>query len=536
MGGGRPSVGTLPSGLQLGGRPNIGPAPAQLPGGRQVIGQPGIGPGGGVAGQRPSLGERPVAGTRPSQLPSGRPGISTLPAFGAGAGLGAVAGSRLPGAGNRPTQLPGLERGNRWNEFQGNRQEWVADHRQDLQSRLQNRQEFRNEWRENRQDFVNDRRADWQNQLDNRYPWHDGWHHGYWHDRWGNYWEHMWQEHPVWSAFAVTGWALHSIGYMFGTWPYSNPYYQTAYAGEMPYNYSEPIVLYSEPSQAGAPISQATAEASGLPPGVTQEALNQFDQARAAFGQGDYPQAIELTDLAIKSMPGDATLHEFSALCLFALGKYGQAAATLNAVLAVGPGWDWTTLDSLYPDVGVYTAQLRKLEDYVTANPAASDARFVLAYHYLTMNHLDAAARQLEHVVRSVPNDTVARQLYDMLTYQASGAPKPKAEPTPPPAAELAPAELAGTWKAKGPSNSAFEMALTKQGEFTWIYTQGQKRQVVKGAYAVDRNTLAMEPASGGVMLAKLTPQGDNSVDFRMIGAPSNEPPLRFTQFDPRTR
>jgi tetratricopeptide (TPR) repeat protein len=423
-----------------------------------------------------------------------------------------------------------LDRGNRWDQFQGNRQEWVADRHQDLQNRLENRQDFRNDWQDNRQDFLNDRREDWQNQLEDRYPWHDNWHHGYWHDRWGGYWEHMWEEHPVWAAFGVTSWALNSAGYMFGTWDYSNPYYDAAYASASPYDYSQPIVIYSEPVSATTPIDQAASEASTLPPGVSQDALNQFDQARLAFGQGNYQQSLDLANQALKSMPSDATLHEFRALCLFALGRYHEAAATLNAVLAVGPGWDWTTMVSLYPDVEVYTSQLRKLEDYVKLNPAAFDARFVLAYHYLTMNHLDAAAKELEDVVKSVPNDAVARQLYDMLTYKAFGEPTLKAEPLAPAGPKLTAEGLVGTWKAKGPSNSAFEMTLTKDGAFTWKYTKGKKEQMMKGAYAVDQNTLAMEPAAGGVMLATVAPQSNGAISFKMIGSPEKDPPLNFTR------
>jgi tetratricopeptide (TPR) repeat protein len=338
----------------------------------------------------------------------------------------------------------------------------------------------------------------------------------------------MWTEHPVWSAFAVTGWALNAAGYMFGTSGYSDPYYDSGSSGGMAYDYSEPIVMYSEPVQEVAP--QVAADGSALPPGVTQDALTQFGQARWAFGQGQYQQALDLANQALKSMPSDATLHEFTALCYFALGQYRPAAAVLNAVLAVGPGWDWTTMASLYPDVEVYTAQLRNLEQYLRANPGASDAHFVLAYHYLTTNYPDAAARQLQYVVKSVPNDTVSKQLYDMLTYKAAGEPKLPAE-SPAPAGPTVTAEkLAGTWKAQGPANSAFEMTLTKEGEFTWKYNKGKKERVVKGAYAVDRNTLAMEPASGGVMLADLTPQGANAVDFKMIGVPATEAPLRFTR------
>ena len=57
------------------------------------------------------------------------------------------------------------------------------------------------------------------------------------------------------------------------------------------------------------------------------------------------------------------------------------------------PGWDWTTLCSLYADVDTYTEQLRALEHYVTANPNAIEARFLLVYHYMTSGHGEAAAR-----------------------------------------------------------------------------------------------------------------------------------------------
>lgn len=509
VGGGRPGVGNLPGGPQLGGRPSIGGSPSQLPA------RPGVVPGGGA---------------RPGQLPATRPGIAAGVGAGVGAGLGAAVGNRLPGAGQRPTQLPGMGGGNRWEQMQGNRQDFASNRRQDLQGRLENRQDFMNNWQQNRQDFVNDRRQDWQNQLNDRYPWHDGWHHGYWNDRWGNYWEHMWEQHPVWSAFGVTRWALNSVGYLFGTWGYVNPYYDVASPTTAIYDYSQPIVLYSEPATTEVAAAPAAAEAASLPPGVSEEALNQFEQARTAFAQGAYPQALELATAALKRMPGDATLHEFRALCLFALGNYREAAATLNAVLAVGPGWDWTTLVSLYPDSEVYTAQLRKLEAAISANPSSFDTRFVLAYHYLTAGHTDAAAQQLGYVVQAVPNDAVARQLYDMLTYKPSGEPTPQAPPATPAGPKLTADQLAGTWKAKGPSNSAFEMTLTKEGAFTWKYTRGNKQQLAQGVYAVDSNTLAMEPTTGGVMLANLTLRSPDQVDFKMIGAPESEAPLSFSR------
>ena len=119
------------------------------------------------------------------------------------------------------------------------------------------------------------------------------------------------------------------------------------------YDYSQPI-----DTQAAPPPAE-----------VADPAIAKFDSAREAFGSGDYAGALRLTDEALKVLPNDATLHEFRALVLFAVGKYDLAAGPLYAVLSVGPGWDWTTMAGLYPSIDVYTAQLRKLEAFVRANP-----------------------------------------------------------------------------------------------------------------------------------------------------------------------
>ena len=42
--------------------------------------------------------------------------------------------------------------------------------------------------------------------------------------------------------------------------------------------------------------------------------------------------------------------------------RYDEAAAVAYTVLTAGPGWNWTTLVGLYPDVDTYTNQLRAVE------------------------------------------------------------------------------------------------------------------------------------------------------------------------------
>jgi tetratricopeptide (TPR) repeat protein len=154
--------------------------------------------------------------------------------------------------------------------------------------------------------------------------------------------------------------------------------------------------------------------------------VQSFEAARGAFKQGDYRKALEQVDKAIAGLPGDAVLHEFRALVHFALGNYRDAAATIYPVLAAGPGWDWQTMKSLYPDVKTYTEQLRALEAYHLSNPKSPEASFVLAYHYVTLGYPEPARKQLENVVALRPDDKLAAQLIQFLTQSRSDQPAPQ--------------------------------------------------------------------------------------------------------------
>ena len=190
--------------------------------------------------------------------------------------------------------------------------------------------------------------------------------------------------------------------------PYNNVYYGDNSVVAAPYDYSQPIDTVS------APAAEAVAD----------PAMALFDAGRQSFHDGDYAGALQKTDQALSTLPNDTTLHEFRALCLFALGRYDEAAATLYAVLSVGPGWDWTTLISLYPNVDVYTTQLRALENYLQSPPAGGECpRFVLAYHYLTEGFTDAAVRMLKQVATLKPADTLTAKLLKQLD-QPKDAPR----------------------------------------------------------------------------------------------------------------
>ncbi len=237
---------------------------------------------------------------------------------------------------------------------------------------------------------------------------HNYWYHGCWSGHWGNNWY-------VPLVYGATAWGLAAIlpqwGYNYG-YTYVNPYYVPTAVST--YNYSQPLVVnnyYADDNSA--PPAESPQQVQGY---------SLFDQAVAAFKTGDYRTALQLDQQAISQDPHDPLLHEFSALCMFAQGDYGRAAAVLNALLAVAPGMDWTTLSGLYPNIDVYTQQLRALEAVCRSNPGDAAANFVLAYQYLVAGHRDAAVERLKAVLAVQPKDEVSRRMLDSLAPPADAS------------------------------------------------------------------------------------------------------------------
>ncbi|HEY1376306.1 MAG TPA: tetratricopeptide repeat protein [Gemmataceae bacterium] len=547
-GGGRPNVGNRPAQLPSGGRPNVG-GPAQLPGGgRPNIGGPAQLPSGGRpnVGNRPSQlpagGGRPNVGNRPTQLPStrpdigGRPGVggrpSQLPALGAGAAIGAGLGNRV---GDRPGTLPGLGDG-RPSQLPARTPDQRRD---DLRNRLdgENRpgqqpardwNQVRNDWQQNRNDIREDwqqhrdeARNDWQDFFDDHYGRYGGWYAGYAPGYWGR-WDYMWDNYPVAAAVGLTWWGANALGYGFGYSDYSNPYYTES----MPAYYQEPVISMPVETvvQVEVPAGQPT-PAQALPPGVSPDAVAKFDQARAAFYEGRYDEALKLTDAAVAQMPHDAVLHEFRSLVLFALQRFAESAAAIHPVLDVGPGWDWKTLGTLYPNVEIYTNQLRALEVARNQNPKAAELYFLLGYHYLTCGHQEAALESFRRAADLQPKDAVAAALVATLSPRGAQPAQPAATPAPPP---VPPDTVVGAWTAAGPSSASYAMTLRKDGTFTWAFQKGARKQEAKGVYTVEGNVLAMEPDTGGVLLAELTAKAPDGLHFKMVGGPKGDPGLDF--------
>ena len=261
---------------------------------------------------------------------------------------------------------------------------------------------------------------------------HPNWYHGNWHDNWN----HPWYNRPA----SLVGGRLcnrrgpdgrhHALG--LGLLELLQPLLHGPGGCR---RHVDRLLAADRAGWAAARRSRRTqggqppAPQPGQPAGqslASDQATQLLDAAAAAFGQGDYTGALAQCDQAIAKLPNDPLLHEFRGLTLFALHRYKEAAGTIYAVLSVGPGWDWTTLVSLYPDIDVYTQQLRDLEQYVNAHRDEADARFLLAYQYLTCGHTDAAASQFKAAVELDPKDQLSAQLLAALTTTEAPARRPQ--------------------------------------------------------------------------------------------------------------
>jgi len=230
------------------------------------------------------------------------------------------------------------------------------------------------------------------------------------------YWDYGWSPPALgYGPVAELGWLLGGSD----PFEYSNPYFEVPDPATLPapLNYSSPIPLSTRVDEAAPSGDVAKPDQAAL-----ERAARDFTEASAAFREGDYAKAQDLVERAIKTVPDDPTLHQFRALAQFARGRYAEATATVYAVLAAGPGWDWKTLIGFYAAPETYTRQLRALEESVRQNPDAGDLHFLLAYHYLTVGSKEGAIRQLREAVRLTPGDKLSPRLLETLLKDKQGA------------------------------------------------------------------------------------------------------------------
>jgi tetratricopeptide (TPR) repeat protein len=332
---------------------------------------------------------------------------------------------------------------------------------------------------------------------------------------WG--WGSPFRFFPTWGFGGLAGWGL---GPWANDWIYSgfaNPYF-VAPAIDTPAVANWPPVYvpdYSRPLD----LTNLTAAADG-----PRQDDSTFLAAREAFMARDFARALVLTDLALKPHPNEPVLHEFRALCLFALGRYDEAAAALYVVLTVGPGWDWATMLGLYPDVDTFTRHLRALEAASDRNRADASKRFVLAYYYMVQDHVEQARQQFEEVMKLQPKDKLAAQFAKALS-SSSQAPT-SAAPDAAPASKTAevlessppPAALVGTWKARPTPDLSIVLTLRGNGQFTWDVNAKGRTDSVAGDSSYLEGVLTLSQADAPDLVGTIVNLGDKQFGFELRG------------------
>ena len=588
--GGRPSLGgTTKPAFPRPEFPGAGGGPGNRPGGgglanvNRPVTLPGtLGPGGGnrpgIGGNRPGIGgDRPV--TLPGDLanrPNG-PGGQWPNRPGSGGNRPGIGGNRPGIGGDRPVTLPGdlANRPNRpggqWNGGQwndrpgrpgiGGNRPGIGDGNNIWNSGNWNG----NNWLSNN-NFTNVNVGGWQNGGGWGYPgwngggygghWCNNWNNGYVNPHYGGWYNSCWSGNwgggyngGWWAPYAlgaatwglastVSNWGL-GYGWMgYGTGGYVNPYYSSIPAtvvASSPYDYSQPVVVNNYVTNDGDLTNSSDAQGGvgGTASATATTASDPVvDDALAAFKGGDYAAALAGFDKALKLTPNDSVIHEVRALALFALGRYPEAAATLNSVLAVAPGMDWTTISNVYGSVDAYTQHLRKLEDFCKSHPGDAAAHFVLAYHYLVGGYADMAAEALKVVVAKQPGDMVAKRLLEALQPPTPAESAAPAQAAAAPTAATSPAapetDLVGVWKATGGTDTV-ELTITADSTFTWKSApQGKPAVELTGRIETAADAIALVSEKAGTMTGQVKSLGADAFEFSLPGAPAGTKPLRF--------
>jgi hypothetical protein len=185
----------------------------------------------------------------------------------------------------------------------------------------------------------------------------------------------------------------------------------------------------------------------------------------------------------------------------------------------------------LYPNIDVYTGQLRKLEAYVSANRTSTAGRFVLAYHYLTQGNTDAAVAQLKEVVTLAPQDTLSAQLVKQFSPPAAEPGAQTAQPDTASAATTAKqGNLPGNWNAHPAGDTSIDLHIGDDETFTWKVTAKGKPRQLTGKWSLTNNLLTLaQEGDSGALVGRVTWQADDKWSFRVIGTGPEDQGLLFT-------
>ncbi len=368
------------------------------------------------------------------------------------------------------------------------------------------------------------------------YPHHR--HHAWYHGGWSSIRFDSWYRPPCYR-----GWNW-GVGLWLDNWGYGvryiNPYCTRRPVWNVTvYDYSHPIIL--KVPTAISETSVYLAEDLGVEKLTSAEerSIRLFADARMEFKRRRFDRALELSEQAIPLNPDDVILHEFYALCLFALAQYDDAAIVLNSLLAVSSGMDLETLEELYDSPDTYRLQRQMLEDHVQGDSGDVSARFVLAYHLIVAGEVEEASRWLREVVRIEPEDRVAKQLLADLELSDPKAdvalpsiktPLILGKPDEASVTDERSTDLAGRWLATQ-GEVTIELELAKEGTFVWKRSEiGQPERIIEGAMTLAGDVLVLEGGTAGTFVGKVEPSTDDQFRFQLLNSNASDQGLIFAR------
>ena len=217
----------------------------------------------------------------------------------------------------------------------------------------------------------------------------------------------------------------------FGSFPYCNSFYFGAYGCPSPYTPFAPVYVpvpvpsYSDENPYDVDYSVGPADNGDYTPpngtvdpaGVSSEPFDR--QGEYAFRARDYMAANRDWQHAVVDDPSNGPLAMKLALALFAVGKYREAAGTIQHVLMLLPQEKWgqavSDYKKLYANPKDYLDQLKNLAKAAADKPNDPALRFLLGFHYGYSDRVADAVRELNKLVQLEPKDQLGRKLRDLM-------------------------------------------------------------------------------------------------------------------------
>jgi hypothetical protein len=139
---------------------------------------------------------------------------------------------------------------------------------------------------------------------------------------------------------------------------------------------------------------------------------------------------------------------------------------------------------------------------------------------------------QLKEVVALAPQDTLSAQLVKQFSPPASTSESPPTPTTPAPASTpVKPGSLAGDWTAHAAGGTVINLHNGNDETFIWKVTDKGKPRQLTGKWSLTNNLLTLaQEGDAGALVGRVSWQGDDKWNFRVIGAGADDPGLIFTR------